>query len=334
MNEKVIVSFIIPLYNTQVESIVRCVTSINDQIRDNIEILIVDDGSKQDLSLEYDKRVASLNNVQLLHVENAGAANARNVGIKRARGEYIIFVDSDDYIPSSANLRKLIEKVKAENLDLLIGAYKEHSKAIDKTFTAEEIQLSIIKQNFEYDFVEPGSPWSKVFKKDFLKNNRILFNRSLRRSHDRVFMLEVFEHNPKFRIVGDLCYCFCIEEGNSLTRAYNPKTVAYLGAFFDAVVEFVRINHNNHLFGHALKCLATILNRQCAQQIYFHPLNKDSFFKRYRSFKANSPKQATIVNYRGKALMVYSFLLKYRMLLILSLILEINKYRYYGKLSH
>lgn len=334
MNENILVSFIIPLYNTQVESIVRCVTSINDQFSDKIEILIVDDGSKQDLSLEYDNKVASLRNVQLLHIENAGAANARNVGIERARGEYIIFVDSDDYIPSKANLRNLIGRSIDENLDLLIGAYKEHSESIDKTFSAEEIQLSIIKQNFEYEFVEPGSPWSKVFKRSFLIDNRILFNKSLRRSHDRVFMLEVFEHNPKFNIVGDLCYCFCVEEGNSLTRAYNPKTIIYLGAFFDAVVEFVKINHNNHEFGHALKCLAMILNRQCAQQIYFHPLNKDSFFKRYQSFKANSPKQATIVNYRGKALAVYSFLLKYRMVFALSLILEINKYRYYGKLNH
>ena len=95
-----LISFIIPVYNTE-KYLEECINSILDQINDKCEIILIDDGSTDNSGLICDSYAAINHEIKVVHQENRGLAAARNIGLDHANGEYIAFVDSDDYLDSS-----------------------------------------------------------------------------------------------------------------------------------------------------------------------------------------------------------------------------------------
>ena len=107
-------SVIIPIYNSQ-SSIKKCVESVMSQGVEDLEVLLIDDGSK-DSSLDICKQLAQKDTrVKVFSKENGGAASARNLGLEKCRGDYVCFVDSDDYLESNY-LTILLEKIKSADL--------------------------------------------------------------------------------------------------------------------------------------------------------------------------------------------------------------------------
>lgn len=100
-----LISVIVPVYNTKAY-LKKCITSIIGSTYENLQIILIDDGSTDDSSGICDYFSAKDSRIEVLHKRNGGASSARNLGLEKARGEYIVFVDSDDYIDS-----KLIENL-------------------------------------------------------------------------------------------------------------------------------------------------------------------------------------------------------------------------------
>lgn len=132
MKEKIKISVIIPVYNTE-KYIIQCVESIQNQTYKNIEIIIVDDGSNDksgricDEVSKHDKRI------RVFHKKNEGPAIARNLGISVATGDYIMFVDSDDFLYSKTNIESIIKRIEKNNADLLmynVGTYWERENKL------------------------------------------------------------------------------------------------------------------------------------------------------------------------------------------------------------
>lgn len=96
------VSVIVPIYNTPVEFLRTCIKSISSQTYKNLEVLLIDDGSKEEIAHECDDLKITyeslVGNMQVIHKHNSGVSSARNCGIEIAQGEYIVFIDSDDFV--------------------------------------------------------------------------------------------------------------------------------------------------------------------------------------------------------------------------------------------
>lgn len=116
------ISFIVPIYNVE-QYLRKCVDSLLAQDYENYEIILVDDGSPDACPTICDEYVAAHNNIRVLHLENAGLSAARNCGMKIAQGEYICFVDSDDYWEQN-KLMEAMHHVQQDNLDVLRFDYQ------------------------------------------------------------------------------------------------------------------------------------------------------------------------------------------------------------------
>lgn len=110
-----LISVIVPVYNVE-KYLLQCVDSILSQTYDNIQVILVDDGSTDASSTICDEYACKDNRVEVIHKTNGGLSSARNAGIDAARGEYIIFIDSDDYWASNGLLQSAVENCMGENL--------------------------------------------------------------------------------------------------------------------------------------------------------------------------------------------------------------------------
>ena len=113
-----LVSIIIPAYNCE-KYISKCINSVVNQTYKNIEIIIIDDGSKDNSSVLCDEYAKEYNFITVIHKENGGLSDARNYGLKNAKGKYIFFIDSDDFIDDNTltvNVNRVRKKLEAAGL--------------------------------------------------------------------------------------------------------------------------------------------------------------------------------------------------------------------------
>ena len=160
------ISVIIPVYNAQ-EGLGQCIDSLLDQTFSDYEIIILNDGST-DNSLEVIQNYASKNDsIRVIDKENEGVAKTRNRGIVLAKGEYIVFIDNDDFIAPDY-LECFYKAIEKEKLDIVIGGYKRVNKDHKILFQQDLSQTDWSK----YIVV---APWARIYRTSFLKENDIQF---------------------------------------------------------------------------------------------------------------------------------------------------------------
>lgn len=162
------VTVIIPVYNGK-KRIKRCIDSLLAQIYQNLEIIIIDDGSSDD-SFEYIKELYAdekSHTLQIISKENEGVAKTRNKGICMATGEYLSFVDQDDYLlPSYYD--EYMQKVEETDAEIVVGGYQRISEE-GKVSRVEKLDDS------EWAKMVVAAPWAHVYKTDFIRENQIEF---------------------------------------------------------------------------------------------------------------------------------------------------------------
>lgn len=171
-SEKYKVSIIVPVY--QVENYLdRCVVSIINQVYTNLDIILIDDGSLDGSAAICDAWKKKDNRIRVIHKKNGGLAEARNVGIQEARGQYISFVDSDDFVDEKFILTLISDAVKYDAEISCVG-YCEFEKKEDiplvhqgniVTYTKEEAIKSLLKSDGPCNFA-----WNKLYRKELFKN--------------------------------------------------------------------------------------------------------------------------------------------------------------------
>ncbi len=169
--EQDLLTFIIPVYNGR-RKIKRCIDSIcNQQYSGKIELIILDDGSTDD-SLNIIKKYIELVNVQnievrLIEKSNSGVADTRNLGIISARGEYIAFIDQDDYVANDyCNL--MMQAIKKSNADIVVAGYIR----VDEN--DKELYRYVLSKS-EWAPYMVTAPWAHIYRTDFLRKNKITF---------------------------------------------------------------------------------------------------------------------------------------------------------------
>lgn len=182
------VSIIVPVYNSE-NTIRKCVDSILNQTYQNIEILLINDGST-DKSLQV---ISHLNDERIIVIDkkNEGVAKTRNLGIKKATGKYIMFIDNDDFIDKDY-IEKYYTSIE-EGFDLVIGGYKRVNQD-NKIIYSQSIK------DYKWSKYIIVSPWARIIKKEFLIKNNIEFL-SYKIGEDVYFSLLMYSYNPKIKII-------------------------------------------------------------------------------------------------------------------------------------
>jgi len=165
LNDKI--SIVIPIYNTD-KYLPKCINSVLNQTYKNLEIILVDDGST-DKSVEIcDKYSLQDNRIHVIHQKNSGIAHARNTGIRIATGEYLSFIDSDDYIEADM-YKTLLDKLYAYDADIVeCDHFRANSEKINTNYNSGEILQFNNQQALEALFLGKlkDCVWSKLYKRD------------------------------------------------------------------------------------------------------------------------------------------------------------------------
>jgi len=212
-----LVSIIVPFYNVE-QYIDRCLKSLICQTYTNIEILLVDDCSPDNtirIAREYakkDVRIKLLN-----YKKNRGLGGARNYGMEKAKGSYLIFVDSDDYIELNS-IELLYTKAMQYNLCVLEANYIKERETITEILPRQSITTKEVLTGKEYwssISIAPVVAWNKLYKLSFLKENGLLFK--LRKFEDVAFTAEVFMKANRVMNINFPFYHYIVRENSIMT---------------------------------------------------------------------------------------------------------------------
>lgn len=170
-----LVSVIVPVYNVN-QYLVKCLESIINQIYENLEIILVDDGSTDNSGIICDEYSKKDKRIKVIHKENGGLSDARNAGIEIAKGEYLTFIDSDDFIAEDyiEYLYNLLKKYNAEvSVCCKINFYE--NEEIDKVLNTERIMMFTGQEAMENLFYQKEitpSAWAKLYSREIFKEIR------------------------------------------------------------------------------------------------------------------------------------------------------------------
>lgn len=223
MIDKIKVSFIIPCYNVE-KYIFKCIESIINQSEKNIEVICIDDGSTDNTYEILNKYAKEDNRLKIIKKENGGVASARNMGIINASGEFIMFVDGDDYVDKKiakemymVAKREEADIVKCNRYDVYLKPYKIIKR---KALYNEETVIPKERYSEIYiDFLKRaklGSCWMSLIRRDIIIDNNIMFNENLKCDEDVVFLFQAFTESKKFVYIPD-AYYYYVRHGQGLS---------------------------------------------------------------------------------------------------------------------
>lgn len=206
---KQLVSVIVPVYNVE-EYLDRCIQSIVKQTYKNLEIILVDDGSPDSCPQMCDEWAERDNRIKIIHKENGGVSSARNSALDIAKGEYIAFVDSDDYAENNF-ISNLLNGFTNENVGISIcGLFNNGKKVMPESeVIVDSAEASVMLFNIkDYPYFE-GYIWNKMYKKEVIDENHLRFDNPLRMCEDTLFNFEYLKHIDNVSFVPSAEYHYC-----------------------------------------------------------------------------------------------------------------------------
>ncbi len=234
------VSIIMPIYNVE-DYLERSIDSLVNQTLKDIEIILVNDGStdRSNQIIEYYIE-RYRDRIKYIAIENGGAAHARNIGMKMAEGEYIGFVDSDDYVDRTM-FEKLYNLAKKEQSDIATcGYYRIDYKDVQKRDIA--LKNCFGKNIFQApDLLTNNVPyiWNKLYKHSLIEEYNIKFEENLRIYEDLVFTFKLFLHANRISRVNEPLYNYIFSRDNSLTFSFSEKRFDLFNAF-DSLIGYYK----------------------------------------------------------------------------------------------
>ena len=217
-----LISIIVPVYNVE-KYLEKCVNSIVNQTYKNLEIILVDDGATDNSGKLCDELAKIDNRIKVYHKENGGLSDARNYGVERATGDYIGFVDSDDYIDSEM-YEELYEAIKKENVDVVECNLKIIYPDRVELFTEQKYYNVYTKQEYleEYLKIEKifGSACVRLIKSDIAKKLKFPVGKLY---EDTYYAYDLINVADSYVIMDAPYYNYLMRE-NSITNAkFNPR---------------------------------------------------------------------------------------------------------------
>ena len=229
------VSIIIPVWGVE-QYIGKCLDSLVNQKLEDIEIIVVNDGSpdnSQKIIDEYVKKYPD--KVKSYIKENGGQGSARNYGIEVSTGEYIGFVDSDDFVELDM-FEKLYNKAKQDKSDIVVcGSYN-----VSEDYSKKEKDVFVNNYDTDLENVLFGkmAVWNKIYKRNIIIDNKITFKEKVW-YEDLAFTLKAIINSSKFSFIDESLYDYLIRQGSTMNNSNVERNLEILQAF-DDVLEYIQ----------------------------------------------------------------------------------------------
>lgn len=231
-----LISIIVPFYNAD-KYLDRCIHSILAQTYEQCELILINDGSSDNSLNICQAFVASNENIRLLSQANSGVSAARNSGLRVAKGEYVMFVDSDDYMfPQMCEI--MIKAIAEKNADLVVCGTTETWGGLwvpDRDVDYQTLD------SFKKDFIEHlnsellSPPWNKIYRRELIKD---MFNTSISLGEDLVFNLNYLKNCQRVSFIRSAPFYHEKANENSLVNRVYPSRLIEIEKVHSAVVDF------------------------------------------------------------------------------------------------
>lgn len=339
------ISIIVPVYNTKEKYLRECIEAlINQTIQKEIEIIIVDDGSKEQCAKICDEYALNYQNIQVIHQNNQGLAISRNNGMKYAKGEWIMFVDSDDWVENDI-CEKLLKEEK-DDVDIIISSanncYTDKIKPV-RMFNGQnrewnndknELELNIISgyilKNKDYKSTYLSSAWAKLYRRSFIEKNELEKVCKLKFREDNIFNLYCFEkaRNIIYRDYYLYNYRQC---KNSLIHKNEwdmiEKYIEYLNEEKKFIIKFNK--SDEYYEAHKIRSIESIANI-IGQYIFKGNCKYSEKIKKINEIMKNKDFEDAIKNvdtsYLGKYLKTILFFLRRKMYIMVNIVYNIREF--------
>lgn len=222
MTEKIAISVLIPAYNAE-KYLEKCIKSITGQSLKNIEIIIVNDGSTDKTLDILEKLRKSDNRIEVINQSNKGVSVARNNALKYAKGEYILWIDSDDWIDEG--LEEIYNKSKKEDADIVVMDYWREENGEKKY-----VEDKIVENNIEYinEIIlgkSTGYLWNKLIKTSLYRENGINFPENIKCGEDRVILPKLLYFSKKIIKINKAYYHYIFIPGSLSKKQYSNEEI-------------------------------------------------------------------------------------------------------------
>lgn len=292
MNNTPKVSVIVPVYKVPEQYLRRCIESLIAQTLDEIEIILVDDGSPDQCGKICDNYADLDNRIKVIHKENGGLSAARNSGYHASRGEWITFLDGDDWIEPTTcreNYNYGVEKA----VDLVIFGtvqdfesqhlpfrYHYNDGKIFQDDECKQLQSEIL--NFNGNI---ATAWAKLIRKSILDENHIEHNPALRQGSEGIeFNIRLFE-KIKSAAFTDKIYYHYIFNSDSISAKHDEKNHQFVIQCFEEVQKQITKSGNREALEKLFYNRFAYVIVAVAISGYFSPNNPEKYFDRKKSFK-------------------------------------------------
>lgn len=223
-------SIILPVYNVE-KYLSACIESILRQEYNDYEIILVDDGSTDRSSVICDEYAMKSDKIKVFHKENGGQSDARNVGLRISSGEYVFFVDSDDFLIDNRVLNRFVRIIDAKSPDVIaFKSVKWYEKTQKFGTNNDDLSVSINAVEPYQKYLELidkdtyfNSPWSKIIRRSLLIDNGIEFELG-RVGEDNDWYYKVVLHIKSLELINEPLYVYRQRLG-STTKTYTAKNL-------------------------------------------------------------------------------------------------------------
>lgn len=240
------ISVIIPVYNTE-DRLKRCLDSVVAQTFKDFECIVVDDGSNDQSPRIIDEFAAKDSRFTAIHKPNGGVSSARNEGLKVSKGEWVVFLDSDDSIKPN-HLEAMLSIVE-DGVDIIFTGYEQN---IEENKIAKGHQYDrhvyhgkdrIAEFLDSTDVLNYMIPWDRMYRRIVIKNHNLKFDTNLSLSEDRLFCYQYLLHTSGIATISDITYVHDATDLNSLSYRFYPFSVnAYrYDTFVDATEKLMSV---------------------------------------------------------------------------------------------
>ncbi len=326
------ISVIVPIYNSE-KFLDKCINSIVNQTYKNIEVILIDDGSKDESKKICKKYVKKDARVRLIECSNSGVSHARNIGLENSSGDYLFFVDSDDWI-NLDTLERMILVAKKSNVDVVKCNYynnyidnKEQVNELNITNCEENLSIldsKKIKELFANTYIL-NVVWGELISRKTLKNCR--FEDRLIYGEDLLFNFQVLKNTDRVLLMKDSYYHYLINQaGTNQNYDYNVliKKIENLNYVYNKIIDFydekekISYKYLKEVIDNLRKISFTQNKMKLINEIVFKEINCENFKEACQNVNLKK------VNTKYKLSIILLKKNKYKIFVILSNILYKN----------
>lgn len=319
-------SIIVPVYGVE-KYIDKCLNSLVKQSLKEIEVIVVNDGTKDNSQKIVDKYVKKYpDKIKSYIKENGGQGSARNYGLKKASGEYIGYVDSDDFVEKDM-YKKLYNKAKENNYDIVVcGNYN-----VSEDYQNKNIDAFINNYNTDLENIFFGkmAVWNKIYKRDILIKNKLEFKEKVW-YEDLAFTLKAIMNSNTFAFIDEPLYDYLIREGSTMNNSNVQRNLEILDAFND-ILSYIQHNKKEEYFSKIeflaidhiyISAIVRVLKAEADDKVKRETINKllDYMNKKFPNYKNNK-----YINTLSKNRKIIYKLINIKMYGLINLIFKVKK---------